>query len=1505
MAVEPTSPTAPGRLGTGSRIVVMIFSDIVGSTAMPGKFGAIPYNVALAKHNESYERLSVEEGITIVKFTGDGYFSWCPSAASAVRFALRFQQELRDMAWDEVSLATRLGIHLGEVSDITAAGRTDLIGSAANLASRLMSVGLGGQILLSRAPFDEGRLHVSAHPPVRSGEVPVLEWLAHGPYRFNGYEEPIEVFEVGAKRLAPLCPPPDAEKARRVLRPGDEETLGWRPAEGLEIPGRPGWRIAEKFGAGGFGEVWAGQHEKTRERRAFKFCFDAERLRALKREVTLTRLLRETLGDREDIVRIFDLRLDAPPYFLESELSTDGNLLQWAERQGGLGKIPLDARLELVAATAAALAAAHSVGVLHKDIKPTNVLIFTGKDGRARPRLVDFGIGTIADSAVLAQHGITGAGFTAATLQHSSGTPTYSPPEYLAGKPFTVQGDVYSLGVMLWQLVTGKSDSPLAEGWQRDVSDPLLREDIAACVDGDPARRLASAADLATRLRALPERSAEAARRAAASAVEAARGERQRRLRFTTAITSLIAVIAIPLALWAIVKQREAEREKANAQEQAHFARISEEKANAQVREASRSDTATAHARLDEGKWQEAVAYLGRAVRYDPENRDAQDALWITLRHGKRDISRFPEHLLEHDDRIHSANFSPDGTRIVTASEDKTARVWDAKTGKPICAPLKHAGGVESAAFSADGTRIVTASRDQTARVWDAKTGQPLGEPLKHDGIVRGASFSADGTRIVTTSGEKAVRVWDAKTGEPIGGPLMHEHWVYSARFSSDGTRIVSFSLDNAARLWDAETGRVIGAPLMHEGNIRSVNFSPDGALMITAGGDESARVWDAKTGKPAGEPLVHEGFVNSASFSPDGTLIVTASADDTAVVWDAKTRKPLGEPLKHGDTVVTASFSADGIRIVTASMDHTVRVWDAKTGQPLGEPFKHHASPDDASFSPDGTQVLSITADHIARVWNAGAGIPIAAPFKHDGTVGSARFSADGTCIVTASSDHTARVWDAKTGQQIGAPLRHDDMLYGASFSPAGTRIVTASRDKTAGLWDAKTGLRIGEPMKHDGSVNGASFSADGTRIVTAGKDRTARIWDAKTAQPICPPLQLPFFVRTASFSPDGTQVVTASGDELVRVWDTKTGELIGVPFKHEPGAFSASFSPDGTKVVTAGDAKDVRVWDAKTRKPVGIPLLHDRLVEGVGFSPDSSRIVTSSDNEARVWDLATGQRVGHSLAHDDTVESARFSADGARIVTASEDTTARVWNAATGQPVGGALGHDQSVFSARFSPDGSRVVTASPDHTARVWDVSARPLSADIAETLTAFSAGAKLDPKLGTLVILPEDERRSLREKLAPLLDSSADWRFAVDQVFPKDPRTAPVSPRVSMTVREANTRLIAAMESQKQLFREATANDPAHPLLPFGYAALESHQYGSQPPNLIRAAWLCEYGMKHLPADADAAVLRVAARFVASVAEAIPAQKANALLLLDRAAKLAAEDEASTALRERLK
>ena len=328
--------------------------------------------------------------------------------------------------------------------------------------------------------------------------------------------------------------------------------------------------------------------------------------------------------------------------------------------------------------------------------------------------------------------------------------------------------------------------------------------------------------------------------------------------------------------------------------------------------------------------------------------------------------------ILQHVNQVNSAQFSPDGKYIVTAFDDNTARVWDAKTGEPVTEPLKHEDSVNSAQFSPDGKYIVTASYDYTARVWDAKTGEPVTESLRHEGPVYSAQFSPDGKYIVTASSDNTARVWDAKTGEQLTEPLKHENSVNSAQFSPDGKYIVTASWDNTARMWNARTGEPVTEPLMHENWVNSAQFSPDGKYIVTASSDNTARVWNARTGEPVTEPLKHENSVNSAQFSPDGKYIVTASDDNTARVWDAKTGEPVTEPLKHENSVNPAQFSPDGKYIVTASYDYTARVWDAKTGEPVTESLRHEGPVYSAQFSPNGKYIVTASWewDKTARVW-------------------------------------------------------------------------------------------------------------------------------------------------------------------------------------------------------------------------------------------------------------------------------------------------------------------------------------------------------------------------------------------------------------------------------------------------------------------------------------------------------------------------------------------------------
>lgn len=340
---------------------------------------------------------------------------------------------------------------------------------------------------------------------------------------------------------------------------------------GDAVPGRPTWRLVRALGDGGQGEVWLAEQGKTRERRVFKFARDGAGLAALKREITLSRLLRDSLGERADLVPVLDWNLAEPPYFLESAWSPAGSLLDWDAAIGGIATVPLAQRLGLVAEVADALAAAHGVGVLHKDIKPGNVLVEVGADGAPHARLGDFGSGRLLDPGQLDALGITRMGYTrtvADATGPTSGTPLYAAPEVVAGQAPTTRSDVYALGVLAWQLAIGDLRRPLAPGWERAIDDEVMREDIAACVDGDPARRLADAAELARRLRSLDQRR-QARHEAAASAERLASAQRQaerfRRKRQAALVVAAAAIGALVFSLWFFAEARRAERQAAEA----------------------------------------------------------------------------------------------------------------------------------------------------------------------------------------------------------------------------------------------------------------------------------------------------------------------------------------------------------------------------------------------------------------------------------------------------------------------------------------------------------------------------------------------------------------------------------------------------------------------------------------------------------------------------------------------------------------------------------------------------------------------------------------------------------------------------------------------------------------------------------------------------------------------------------------------------------------------------
>lgn len=276
---------------------------------------------------------------------------------------------------------------------------------------------------------------------------------------------------------------------------------------GDAVPRRPNWRLARCLDEAEYGQVWLAQHAKTQEPRVFKFSLDGTRLRALKREVTISRLLRDTLGQRPDLARVLDWNFEHLPYFIECEYGGE-NLEEWAEKMGGVPNWPIEERIAWAAELADVVAAAHEIGVLHKDLKPANLLVF-GEPNAWHPRVIDFGCGRMLEPQRLDALGITHAGITQTqdiNARSITGTPLYLAPELLSGHAPSVKSDLYALGVILYQLIVGDLRRPLSAGWENDIHDPLLREDIASSANGNPDLRFNSARDLAMRLRSMKKR---------------------------------------------------------------------------------------------------------------------------------------------------------------------------------------------------------------------------------------------------------------------------------------------------------------------------------------------------------------------------------------------------------------------------------------------------------------------------------------------------------------------------------------------------------------------------------------------------------------------------------------------------------------------------------------------------------------------------------------------------------------------------------------------------------------------------------------------------------------------------------------------------------------------------------------------------------------------------------------------------------------------------------------
>ena len=453
-----------------------------------------------------------------------------------------------------------------------------------------------------------------------------------------------------------------------------------------------------------------------------------------------------------------------------------------------------------------------------------------------------------------------------------------------------------------------------------------------------------------------------------------------------------------------------------------------------------------------------------------------------------------------HGDTILQARFSEDGQRIVTASLDRTARVWATGTGEQLVVLEGHAGPVASVDLSPDGSEVVTGSYDNTARIWDAESGIELMRLIGHTNILSQAIWSPDGSTVMTGSEDRTTRVWNPQTGlelvrynSAVGIGVLPQ--------SPDGKLIITQPLDGIARLWrtDAQVEPLkLERPFrtMHAADIVRLNFAPDGDTLITSNGDGTMHEWNTEGGalfSQSGYPV--GGFITNLLHSPDQRLAVTTAGDGSIVVWDAVSRTPLREMAGHLDSIWDVSFSADSATLYTAGEDGTVRIWDVAAGQQVGLLNPSSRSILSISLSPDGNRIAVAGLDDVVQIWNLATGQVETRLVGHVGAINDVLFAPSADYLLTGGDDNSARLWDAASGEEIQQYQGHSGRVNVVAFSPDERLVLTGADDFTARLWERDSAELVRHFQHDDSPLQTLAFSADGSRIAT-GDLRFGYLW-------------------------------------------------------------------------------------------------------------------------------------------------------------------------------------------------------------------------------------------------------------------------------------------------------------------------------------------------------------------------------------------------------------------------